>query len=248
MSLENKVAIVTGATRGIGRAVAERLGRDGAAVIVNYRAERDGAKQSAEDVVAAITSAGGRALAVAGDVSRSGDVKGLFDAAEERFDGVDILVNNAAMFAAAPLEYLPEEVFDQLLAVNLKSVYFAGQQAASRLRDGGRIVNIAAGLPNGGIAFMGAYGATKAGVEVLSRSLAHALGARGITVNAVLPGPTDTDMLSEEARKTEAQIIGATPLGRLGQPADLADVVAFLASEDSRWVTAQAIAVNGGFE
>ncbi|MDT0344051.1 SDR family oxidoreductase [Streptomyces litchfieldiae] len=244
----NKVAIVTGATRGIGRAVAERLGRDGASVIVNYRAERDGAQESAEDVVKAITAAGGNALAAAGDVSRAGDVKGLFDVAEEKFGGVDILVNNAAIYAAAPLEFMPEELFDQLVAVNLKSVFFAGQQATARLRDGGRIVNIAAGLPNGGIAFMGAYGATKAGVEVLTRSLAHALGARGITVNAVLPGPTDTDMLSEEARKMEGQIIGMTPLGRLGQPADLADVVAFLAGEDSRWITGQAIAVNGGFE
>ncbi|MFJ7156707.1 SDR family oxidoreductase [Streptomyces sp. NPDC101118] len=248
MSLQNKVAIVTGATRGIGRAVAERLGREGAAVVVNFRAGREGAQQQAEDLVGKIKADGGKAVAVAGDVSKAGDVQGLFDAAEREFGGVDILVNNAAVFAAAPIEYLSEEDFDRLIGTNLKSVFFAGQQATSRLRDGGRVVNVAAGLPNGGIAFMGAYGATKAGVEVLTRSLAHALGGRGITVNAVAPGPTDTEMLADEARQMVDQITGSTPLGRLGRPQDLADVVAFLAGDDSRWITGQVIGVNGGFE
>jgi 3-oxoacyl-[acyl-carrier protein] reductase len=248
MPLQNKVAIVTGATRGIGRAIAERLGREGAAVVVNYRAQREGAAQQAEDVVKQITAAGGQAVAVAGDVSVAADVKGLFDAAEKEFGGVDILVNNAAVFAAAPIEYVSEEDFDRLVSVNLKSVFFAGQQAVQRLRDGGRIVNIAAGIPNGGVAFMGAYGATKAGVEVLTKSLAHALGGRQITVNAVSPGPTDTEMLADDARNMADQITGATPLGRFGLPEDLAGAVALLVSGDAGWITGQVIGVNGGFE
>lgn len=248
MPLQNKVAIVTGATRGIGRAVAERLGREGVHVVVNYRAQREGAAQQAADVVQRIAAAGGQAVAVAGDVSVATDVQGLFDAAEREFGGVDILVNNAAIFAAAPIEYVSEQDFDQLVNVNLKSVFFSGQQATSRLRDGGRVVNIAAGIPNGGVAFMGAYGATKAGVEVLTKSLAHALGSRQITVNAVAPGPTDTEMLADDARKMADQITGSTPLGRFGLPEDLADAVALLVSDDARWITGQVVGVNGGFE
>jgi 3-oxoacyl-[acyl-carrier protein] reductase len=246
--LAGKTALVTGATRGIGRAIAQRLGRDGANVVVNYRATREGAADQADQIVDEIARTGGRAVAAPGDVGRAADVAGLFDAAEREFGGVDILVNNAAMFAGAPIEYLPEEVFDALVTTNLKSVYLTGQQAASRLREHGRVINVSAGIPNGAVAFMGAYGATKAGVEMLTRSLAHQLGPRKITVNAIAPGPTDTEMLAEEARAMAEQIIGSTPLGRLGLPTDLADVVALLASDDARWITGQVIGVNGGFE
>ncbi|MFF3739029.1 SDR family oxidoreductase [Streptomyces sp. NPDC002566] len=246
--LAGRTALVTGATRGIGRAIAQRLGRDGANVVVNYRATRQGASDQAQEVVEEIAQGGGRAVAAPGEVGKAADMLGLFDAAERAFGGVDILVNNAAMFAAAPIEYLPEEVFDALVTTNLKSVYLAGQQAASRLREGGRVINISAGIPNGGVAFMGIYGATKAGVEVLTRSLAHHLGSRQITVNAIAPGPTDTAMLAEEARAMTDQIIDSTPLGRLGLPTDLADVVSLLASDDAHWITGQVIGVNGGFE
>ncbi|MCP2337439.1 SDR family oxidoreductase [Actinomadura rupiterrae] len=246
--LLGRTALVTGATRGIGKAIALRLGRDGADVVVNYRASSEGAAGQAADIADEITRTGGRAVPAPGDVGRSADVAGLFDAAESAFGGLDILVNNAAMFAAAPIEYLPEDVFDALVTTNLKSVYLTGQQAAARLRDGGRVINVSAGIPSGGVAFMGVYGATKAGVELLTRSLAHQLGGRRITVNAIAPGPTDTAMLADEARAMADQIIGSTPLGRLGLPTDLADVAALLASEDARWITGQVIAANGGFE
>ena len=241
---EGKVAIVTGASRGIGRAVAERLGREGVAVVAGYRHNRE----AAEEVVEVVTAAGERAMAVRGDVGVPADVRALFEAARKEFGGVDVVVNNAALAIAGPIEATTEEDFDRLVAVNLKSVFVSSQEAARHLRDGGRVINVAAGLPESAIAMLGAYGATKAGVEVLTRSLAHQLGPRGITVNAVAPGPTDTDMLAPAARANLDAMVGQTPLRRLEQPADVADVVAFLAGEDARWVTGQTIHANGGFE
>lgn len=176
------------------------------------------------------------------------DVRALFDAARGEFGGVDIVVNNAAVEVGGPIEELSEEDFDRMVAANLGSVFVSGQEAARRLRDGGRMINVAAGLPAAVIAILGVYGATKAGIEILPRSLAHELGPRGITVNAVAPGPTDTGMLRPEARANLDAIVGQTPLRRLGQPADVADVGAFLAGEDARWITGQTIHANGGFE
>ena len=243
--LDSKVALVTGASRGIGRAIAERLAADGAAVVVHCVNSRS----AADELVAEIQRSGGRALAVLGDIARSADVSAAFDAAEEAFGGIDILVNNAAIVAAGPIEETDEELFDRLVAVNLKGVFLAAQQAALRLRDGGRIVNVSATLPAPFAGILGAYGATKGGVEVLTRALARQLGPRGITVNAVAPGPTETDMLVPEAREAlQARIEELVPLGRLGRPDDVADVVAFLAGGGGRWITGQTIPVNGGIE
>ena len=242
MSLQGKTAIVTGGSRGIGRAVAERLGRDGASVLVNCQSTVD----TAEVVAKTITDAGGRAITAAADVGTAAGMAALFEAARLEFGGVDIVVNNAAIFLGGPLEYISEEQFDRLLAVNVKSVFFASQQAAQQVRDGGRVINISAGVPKDGLAFLGAYAASKAAVDTLTRSLAHALGSRGITVNAVAPGPTDTDMLAPEARAGLDGLIRATPLGRLGQPADMAGVVSFLAGPDSGWITGQTIHADGG--
>jgi 3-oxoacyl-[acyl-carrier protein] reductase len=242
VELEGKVALVTGASRGIGRAIAQALAARGAAVVVHCHREH----AAAEEVVAAIAEAGGRAVTAQGDVALAAEVHALFDAAESAFHGLDIVVNNAAIVAAGPVASIDEATFDRLVAVNLKSVWLSGRQAAQRLPDGGRIINLAALIPAPKAGIIGAYAATKAGVEALTRGLAAELGPRGITVNAVSPGPTDTDMLLPEARAQLEGILDATPLRRLGQPADVAEVVAFLAGERARWITGQTIRATGG--
>ena len=244
MKLHGKTSIVTGASGGIGRAIAERLGQDGANVLVHYHKNVDAAAETVKSVIAA----GGQAVAAQGDIAVPADIRSLYEQSRAEFGEVDIVVNNAAMVVGGPFVAISEEAFDQVVAVNLRSVFVSGQEAYKHLTDGGRVINLSARLPAAAIAMLGPYGATKAGVEVLTRSLAHQLGARGITVNAVAPGPTDTNMLAPDARANLEMITGQTPLGRLGMPADVASVVAFLASAEAAWVTGQTIHVDGGFE
>lgn len=242
-SLTGKVALVTGASRGIGRAVALRLARDGAAVVVNYAGSADAAGQ----VVAEVESRGGRAVAVQADVSRVADVERLFDTTFEHFGRLDVLVNNAGVFFTRPLAEVTEEEFDRIFAVNVKGTYFACRQAALRMADGGRIVNVSSSTTALMLPRYSAYVATKGAVEQLSHVLAKELGPRGITVNVVSPGPTDTELFSsdktEEDKQRYAQMAA---LGRLGRPDDIADVVAFLAGDESRWVAGQNLRANGG--
>jgi 3-oxoacyl-[acyl-carrier protein] reductase len=244
MSLENKVAIVTGSSRGIGRAIAERLGRQGAAVTVNYASRPD----EAHEVVAAIESFQGRALAVQADISKVADVERLFEQTIDRFGKVDILVNNAGILIVKPVGELTEEDYDKLFATNVKGTLFGCQQAVRKMSDGGRIINISSTVTAMMLPTYALYSASKGAVEQITRVLAKELGERGITVNSVSPGPTDTELF--RAGKTEEQINNLARMaafGRLGEAADIADVVVFLAGEEARWISGQAIRVNGGF-
>jgi 3-oxoacyl-[acyl-carrier protein] reductase len=242
MGFEGKTAIVTAASRGIGRAVAERLGADGANVVVDYNASEG----AAQEVVKTIIAAGGQAIAVRADISVPADVLRLFDEAEAAFGGIDILVNNAGITVVGPTAHLPEADFDRAFALNVKGAFLAMQQAALRLNDGGRVVNISTGYVKAPNPYVGVYVATKAAVDQIGASLAKELGERGITVNSVAPGLTDTEGVAPEVRAQADVYIGMTPLGRFGQPQDIADVVAFLAGEEARWVTGQVVSATGG--
>jgi 3-oxoacyl-[acyl-carrier protein] reductase len=242
-SLAGKVAIVTGASRGIGRAIALRLSQEGASVVVNYAR---GAQQ-AKEVVSAIEAAGGKALAVQADVSKTAEIRDLFDRTQETYSQIDILVNNAGVILYKPLAEVTEAEFDNLFAINVKGTFFACQEAAKRMAEGGRIVNFSSSTTAMMLPTYGAYVATKGAVEQLTRSLAKELGDRQITVNVISPGPTDTELFT--VGKTAEQIqrfTQMTALGRLGKVEDIADVTAFLCSEQARWITGQNIRVNGG--
>lgn len=242
-SLAGKVAIVTGASRGIGRAIALRLSQEGASVVVNYARGADQAK----DVVSAIEAAGGKALAVQADVSKTAEIRDLFDRTQETYSQIDILVNNAGVILYKPVAEVTEAEFDNLFAINVKGTFFACQEAAKRMAEGGRIVNFSSSTTAIMMPTYGVYVATKGAVEQLTRSLAKELGDRQITVNVISPGPTDTELFT--VGKTAEQIqrfTQMTALGRLGKVEDIADVTAFLCSEQARWITGQNIRVNGG--
>lgn len=242
--LQGKTAIVTGASRGIGAAIAERLGRDGASVVVNYVDSADKAKA----VVKRIEAGGGKAEAIQADVSKAADVQRLFEESVEQFGKVDILVNNAGIPLYKMVEEISEKEFDRIMATNVKGVFLTCKQAVRGMADGGRIVNVSSSVTGLMLPSYVAYAATKGAVEQMTRHLAHELGRRGITVNAVSPGPTDTELFNEgktDSRKQELSRMAA--LGRLGEPTDIADVVTFLVTDDARWITGQNIRVNGGF-
>ena len=238
-----QVAIVTGASRGIGAAIARRLANDGLVVVVNYAHSRD----AADALVREIETGGGHALAAQADIGASGGMKALFDAAEETFGGVDVLVNNAGIMALSPIGEVQDPDFDRQIAVNLGGVFRGMREAANRLRDGGRIVSFSTSVVAMNLPTYGVYAATKAAVETLTRILAKELGPRAITVNAVAPGPVETELfLGGKSDSQVAATIAMNPLKRLGRPDDIAGVVAFLAGPDGGWVNGQTIRANGG--
>ena len=243
MKQKTKSAIITGSSRGIGAAVAERLSNDGFSVVINYA----GDAAPAEELANRLADAGGHAIAVKADVSDPEAVRTLFDAATEAFGGVDVLVNNAGIMSLSTIGESDDAHTDRQLAVNLKGPIIAMREAANRLRDGGRIVNFSSSVVGLYQPTYGVYAATKAGVEALTHVLAKELGKRNITVNAIAPGPTATALfLDDKDEKTVEAIAAMVPLGRLAQPDDIARVVSFLVGNDGEWVNGQVLRANGG--
>lgn len=242
-SQSNKVAIVTGASRGIGAAVAERLAADGFTVVINY----SGDVKPAEAVARQIEAKGGRALTARADVSDPAAVRGMFDAAEAAFGGVDVLVNNAGIMKLAKIADSDDALFDQQIAINLKGSFNAMREAAKRLRDGGRIINFSTSVVGLKTEAYGVYAATKAAIETLSAILSREVRGRSITVNAVAPGPVGTDLfLSGKSPELIERLSRMNPLERLGTPEDIAASVSFLAGPDGSWINGQTLRPNGG--
>jgi 3-oxoacyl-[acyl-carrier protein] reductase len=243
MSSESKVAIVTGASRGIGAAIARRLARDGMNVLVNFA----GNAAEADALVREIEKAGGRAITAQADVSDSAAVARMFDAAEAAYGGVDVLVNNAGIMKLATLAETDDKLFDSQVAINLKGTFNTLREAARRLRQGGRIVNLSSSVVGLYQPTYAAYAATKAGVEAMTHVLTKELRGRSITVNAVAPGPTATQLfLDGKPQEVVERLAKLAPLERLGQPDDIAAVVSFLAGPDGAWVNGQTLRANGG--
>jgi 3-oxoacyl-[acyl-carrier protein] reductase len=245
--LTGKVAVVTGASKGIGAAIAKHLADDGAEVVVNYASSKDGADR----VVAEITGKGGRAIAVRADVAKPADIRRLFAEATEAFGRLDVLVNNAGVYEFAPLEQVTPEHFHKQFDLNVLGLILTTQEAVKHFgRDGGSIVNISSAASTSTPPNASVYSATKAAVDAVTRSLAKELGPRKIRVNAINPGMVETEgvhssgLSSGDFRK---QLEAQTPLGRIGQPQDIAPAAVFLASDDSAWITGETFYVAGGY-
>jgi 3-oxoacyl-[acyl-carrier protein] reductase len=238
--LQGKNALVTGSSRGIGRAIAERLAADGAAVVVNYTHS----PQQAREVVDGIKARDGKASAIQADVSKPAEVRRLFDETEKQVGPLDIVVANAGVYLSKPLVEYTEADYDHVFNINTRGVFFTLQEAARRVRDGGRIIAVSTGGTKMSFANAALYLGSKAAVEQFVRSLSREMGPRNITVNILSPGFTDTDMLnSEEVRAFGASL---SPFNRIGTPQEVADVSAFLASDAARWVTGHNLQAGGG--
>jgi 3-oxoacyl-[acyl-carrier protein] reductase len=239
----DKVAIITGASRGIGAAIAKRLAEDGFVVAINYA----GGAASAEGLAAQIEKAGGKAMAVQADVSDAAAVARMFDSVEATYGGVDVLVNNAGIMQLAPIAEATDELFDHQIAVNLKGVFNGMREAAKRLRSGGRIISFSSSVVGLYQPTYGVYAATKAGIEAMTHILSKELRGHNITVNAVAPGPTATALfLDGKPQEVIDHLSKLAPLERLGKPEDIANAVVFLAGPDGAWINGQVLRVNGG--
>jgi 3-oxoacyl-[acyl-carrier protein] reductase len=245
--LKNKVAIITGASKGIGAGIAKAYGAEGASVVVNYSSDKEGADRVVND----ITANGGKALAVQGSVTSTADVKRLFAATKDAYGQVDILVNNAGVFKFEPLEAITEEEFHRQFNINVLGTILATQQAALDFGDnGGSIINISSIISDNPMANSVVYSATKGAVDTIAGALSKELGNKKIRVNTIAPGGIETEgshAMGMIGGDMEKQIVAGTPLGRIGQPGDIAKVAVFLASNDAEWVNGERISVSGGF-
>ena len=243
MASAQKSAIITGSSKGIGAAVAQRLAADGLAVVINYSSGAD----AANELVSKIRSSGGTATAIKADVSDAAAVRALFDQTEQAFGGVDVLVNNAGIMKLSPVAETTDELFDQTIAINLKGAFNGMREAAKRMREGGRIVSFSSSVVGLYQPTYGAYAATKAGIQAMSHILSKELGKKKITVNVIAPGPVATDLFMKDKTDDDIKpIVGRTPLGRLGEPADIARVISFLVGPDGAWINGQVLRANGG--
>lgn len=242
--LVNKVAVVTGASKGIGASIAKHLAAEGASVVVNYASSQS----AAEQVVAEIVRGGGKAVAVKADVSKKADIERLFTAAKNAFGGIDILVNNAGIYTPSNLEEITEEHFHKQIDLNVLGLLLSTQEAVKHFNTaGGSIVNVSSVVSTLGLAGMSVYSSTKGAVDAVTRSLAKELAPRNIRINSVNPGMVETEGLHAtgfiENRQNMESI---TPLGRIGQPEDIAPAVVFFASQDSSWITGETLYITGG--
>ena len=238
-----RVAFVTGGSRGIGRACATRLAQEGYAVAINFASNEDAAKQAVDDV----SAAGGRAVPLKGDVADEQAMRAAFDRAESEFGGVDVVVHAAGRMPLSPIVDLQLEELDAVYRTNIRGTFVVNQQGARRLRNGGSIINFSSSVVGASFPRYGAYAASKGAVEALTMILARELRGRDVTVNAVAPGPTATDLFFDGKSEEEIdRLAQAVPLERLGRPADIAEAVAFLAGPHGHWVNGQVIRVNGG--
>lgn len=242
-TLDQKVILVTGASRGIGATMAKALAEAGAKVIVNYA----GGKEQADQVVAEIIREGGDAIAVQADVSKTSDVQKLFDEAIRRYGRIDVLINNAGIMINKLLKDTTDEDFARQFDINVKGTFNTMREAATRLADNGTIINFSTSVNRIMLPTYATYVATKAAVEQLTRVFAKEVGARGINVNSVSPGPTNTELfISGKSDELIGRLASLSAFNRIGEPADIAKVVVFLASNDAKWISAQNIGINGG--
>lgn len=243
--LAGKVAVVTGASKGIGAGIAKALAAEGAAVAVNYASSKAGA----DAVVQAITAAGGKAIAVQGDVTKADQSRGVIEAAVREFGGLDVLVNNSGIYGFAPIEEVTEDQYRQMFDVNVLGVLLTTQAAAAHLGEGGSIINISSVVTSLNLPQTAVYTGTKGAVDSITSVLAKELAPRKIRVNAINPGMVETEGTHAAGiigSELESGTVAQTPLGRVGQPDDIAAVAVFLASDDARWLTGEKLAASGG--